>query len=482
MQKFGYGAAGVAAIVGMAVFGTWITSHGDVRIDQALFIEEAIEAGYVAPAEVAMLQERLDRAQSEIDGVLQSHPDLKPELSRAIDEVNAGDPNAARAAFATAEKALAPDDASARIERAHLMNAQATLLYPFKISKAEPLLCRAAELAETSARYWFECGYARYDTGKLDLASDAFERAVASTKGNRGDLSAVLVGLGDVRRDQGDLAGAVAAYNESLESAREIVALEPASISAAGQLATSLTRIGHVRIDQNDVAGGLAAYEESLEISRNLAARNPDNAELARKVVIGLDNVGDTLKLRKDFRAALAAYDEGLRVARELAAGDPRNADWAREVSIGLDNVGDVLADKGDLHGALNAYEESLEIMRGLTAHDSGNTEWARDLSVSLNRVGDVLGDQGNLPAASYAYREALEIRLGLVSKDPDNASWVGDLWYSYERLAEVDPESAAALLPDLVRQMEDMADRGLLSKSDLADLKAAREDLAAAR
>ena len=144
--------------------------------------------------------------------------DVKAEVDRAIAAVNESDPAAARAAFAQANAAFdertSEREAAAsqdRIEQARLKNAEAALLYPIDLSKAEPLLCQAAELAATEIWFWIECGQARQDRGHVDTALAAFQQAheLAERAKSERDVAAASTLLGYVRVDQGDLPGAL---------------------------------------------------------------------------------------------------------------------------------------------------------------------------------------------------------------------------------------------------------------------------------
>ena len=79
-----------------------------------------------------------------------------------------------------------------------------------------------------------------------------------------------------------------------------------------------------MRRDQGDLTGALAAYDESLKIARDLAARDPGNAGWARDVSVSLNKVGDVRRDQGDLTGALAAYDESLKIRRDLAARDPK--------------------------------------------------------------------------------------------------------------------------------------------------------------
>ena len=334
----------------------------------------ACAQGFVPPEHVAALEQQVARTEADLDKLRRAHPDWHAKIDEAIQAFNESDLTRARTAFIQIDALIAAGRAELAAEAARSKYAQATLFYPFEASRAEPLLCEAAELANSDVWYWVECAHARIVIGNLAAAMVAFEAAhKLAVSGNvESDTRATLEGIGDVRFYQGDLTAA------------------------------------------------LAAYEESLEIRRALAARNPaDNAEWARDLSIGLHKVGDVRFDQGDLTAALAAYEESLEILRALAARDPGNATWARDVSIGLSRIGDVRSAQGDLTAALAAYEESLETRRALAARDPDNATWARDLWLLFWRL--ALTDPENAKAhwaAAVRRMENMEERGTLLSTD----------------------------------------------------------------
>ena len=51
-------------------------------------------------------------------------------------------------------------------------------------------------------------------------------------------------------------------------------------------MSVSLNRLGDVKLQAGDQAGALAAYQESLDIARKLAAQDPGNAQAQRDVSV----------------------------------------------------------------------------------------------------------------------------------------------------------------------------------------------------
>jgi tetratricopeptide (TPR) repeat protein len=161
-----------------------------------------------------------------------------------------------------------------------------------------------------------------------------------------------------------------------------------------------------MRLAEGDLAGALAVYEEGLANARKLAAADAGNASWQRDLSVALNKIGDVRLAARDRPSALAAYEESLAIGRKLAADDPRNAPAQRDVSVSLNRIGDVRLAGGDRNGSLTAFQESLAIRRKLAAADPGNAEWQGDLVVSLVKVSTVSDAQ----QAASALREAIAI------------------------------------------------------------------------
>ncbi|MDZ4799362.1 MAG: tetratricopeptide repeat protein, partial [Bryobacteraceae bacterium] len=107
-------------------------------------------------------------------------------------------------------------------------------------------------------------------------------------------------------------------------------------------------KLGNVLRDQGDLAGALVAYRESLQVSQRLAQADPSNADWQRDLSVSHNNVGNVLRDQGDLAAALVAYREMLQVSQRLAQADPSNAVWQRDLSVSQERVGNVLRGQGD--------------------------------------------------------------------------------------------------------------------------------------
>ena len=323
----------------------------------------------------------------------------------------------------------------------------------------------------------------------LHAARETMERLAAVDPSNavwQRDLSMSHLKIGDVLRTQGDLAGALDSYQESLAIRQRLAAVEPNSALLQLDISVSQERIGSVLRDQGnlpcamdfyqkslaaaehfmvadsnnptrltnisickdrigdilrtqgDLAGALNSYRESLAIRQRLAAVKPSNALLQLGISVSRIKIGDVLYTQGDLDRALDLYRESLALRECLAAADPRNVEWLRERSVSQDRIGDVLRDQGDLAGALHAYKESLAGRKRLLTLDSENPDWQKGLSVSQEKIGSVLRDQGDLAGALHAYKEALSARERLVDLHPKNVDLQFGLSASQDRIGSV--------------------------------------------
>lgn len=513
--------------------------HQAPSIDVGLVLALAEQQGYLPPEKAKALKEQVERTQADLEQLRQAGEEWRIQVDAAIEAFNKSDVEGAKAAFARIDALMSErrsqlhaEERTMRLEEARSKHAQATLLYPFEVSRSEPLLTEAAELAETNTWYWIECGRARQQTGKLDPALIAFRTAydLAHADKQSHDRSAALHGIGevqvaqgqldaaldacteslnifhnlaaqdssnadwahglsvslnkvgDVRRAQGQHGAALDAYTESLEIRRNLAAQDPGNASWARAVSVSLNNVGDMWVAQDQLDAALDAFTESLNIVRNLAAQDPGNANLVRDVSISLDRVGNIRFAQGQLDAALEAYNENLDIRRAFAAKDPGNANWVRDVSVSLIKVGDVQFVQGQPNAALDAYTESLNIVRGLLAKDPGNSSWASEVSVILGKIGDVQSAQGQNSAALRAYKESLNISRDLAAQDPGNADWARSVWVTQWRIAQIDRANAAEHWAAVVTSMEDMEANGTLLSGDMRLLATARQIRAAAR
>jgi hypothetical protein len=114
-------------------------------------------------------------------------------------------------------------------------------------------------------------------------------------------------------------------------------------------MSLSLGRLGDVKRREGDVAGALVAYQESLDIFRKLAAQDQGNAQVQRDVALNLykmSRVIDPTRARALLTEALSILEQSARLMARLL-GHSRST-VSREISRngGYDRYRAALADE----------------------------------------------------------------------------------------------------------------------------------------
>lgn len=224
-------------------------------------------------------------------------------------------------------------------------------------------------------------------------------------------LSETLEGIGDVAIEQGDLRGALAAFEKGLVLDRSLLAESPDDLERQRDVSPALERIGLVNLQLDNIDAARDAFEESLAIDRALAAANPKSVEARRDLSMSLGRMGDVQERAGAYEKAERAYRESLQISRMLAASNPRSALIRDDMRFALEKIGDTSMRSGDRNAAETAYAESLALARSRVSAFPAQTPGWLDLSMILEKIGIATEDK------TY-WREALQILKAL---DEDN-------------------------------------------------------------
>ena len=91
--------------------------------------------------------------------------------------------------------------------------------------------------------------------------------------------------------------------------------------------------------DQGDLAGALTAYRESLAVRKHLAEADPSNADWQRDLSCDLTKLADILEQQGDIENSLPLALESLSIDERLSALDPTNVTWRQDLSISRDLI-----------------------------------------------------------------------------------------------------------------------------------------------
>ncbi|MGE0707539.1 MAG: protein kinase [Planctomycetota bacterium] len=197
-------------------------------------------------------------------------------------------------------------------------------------------------------------------------ADDATDRI------SRDVLFRALARAAELLRAAGRPADALAALLEAEPLLRQLA--QGAEGEEAEQLHRSrfglLGQVGELRRDLGDLEGAVHALTEALQLQRGLAAHAPGAAQEQRQLVRVLIDLAQVQLRRQDFEEARVLAAEAVQLTRANLAAAPQEADRRRQVSVALGALAKIHWRAGQGPAALRAYEEATANHRELVAQD----------------------------------------------------------------------------------------------------------------
>lgn len=235
--------------------------------------------------------------------------------------------------------------------------------------------------------------------------------------------------------DQGDRAGALGHFRNSLSSFHALAAADPASIPWQTQLAHCHLRIGTALLRQGRTETAHASWAQSREICLKVLASGTGPrwwvaTHLGRLCDAMLTDGGDA-------DDALESSLMALEIWRSLAAQAPAEGNEV-EVATSLIRVGTIRQMQGSLKTALEHFLEALEIRKHRAQEHPDESECQAAVALAHARVGMVLAELGELRAALSAHKSAAAGFRKLVAAEPDNTDWRNALGFARDSIDEI--------------------------------------------
>ncbi|NEU78768.1 tetratricopeptide repeat protein [Nostoc sp. UIC 10630] len=196
------------------------------------------------------------------------------------------------------------------------------------------------------------------------------------------ELQAKATTLNDIAHiiaQQGDIATAIALWEQSLEISEQIGDVQGKGIT--------LNDMAQVIAQQGDITRAIAFWQQSLEISEQIGYVQGKAATLT--------NMASVIAHQGDIPKAIAFWQQSLEIYEQI--GDVQGK------GITLGNMAGVIAHQGDIPKAIALWQQSLEILEQIG--DVGNQ------ANSLSNMALVIAQQGDIPKAIALYKQSLEIQ-----------------------------------------------------------------------
>lgn len=167
---------------------------------------------------------------------------------------------------------------------------------------------------------------------KNDVSYDFAEKALESAKRSVAadaadsqaghDLAKSYSRLGNISILTGRVLKGVEELNESRSLLLDLIEREPKNSIYQDDLGSLYTRIGDARKKQNDLAGSLAAFDESAKIFERIAVADEKNTVAMRDWAQALKNVAEVNAMLGQTASARSAYAKAIGLVDRLKAGN----------------------------------------------------------------------------------------------------------------------------------------------------------------
>jgi eukaryotic-like serine/threonine-protein kinase len=285
-------------------------------------------------------------------------------------------------------------------------------------------------------------------TGRPEAAREAYAEALAIAAGLAAetpaslecqrDLSVSHQKLGMLAADGGDTAAAGRHFTAAREIRERLVSLAPGDPTREWDLAGIVDRLGELALVTGDLAEARSLFTTLATIVQRLVAVDPGNLQWRRDRAITAQKLGALEARAGDQAAARQQLEASQEILRELVAGDGRNRQWQWDLCLSTERLAAACRAGGDLAAARRHAAAALTIAENLVAHDPRNLGWRHQQGACHEQLGEIAQQAGDREAATSHATAFLEIMEALAADQPRNPRWQQDVAAARQQLAEL--------------------------------------------
>lgn len=305
-----------------------------------------------------------------------------------------------------------------------------------------------------------------------------------------------LTGIGQVRLEEGNHDGAMAAFREAHARSTALHQRAPENGQRLFDLAQAEYWIGNVAYQQGRDADAAVWFGRYRDSALRLAAMDPDSLAWQQEVVYGHTNLAILDERRGRYAEGERAMRQVLALNRQWSQAQPGDTELRASVADTVSWLGSLTAQQGKLAQAEDFFAEQVSALSRNAAAEPGNVRWQERKADALILLARVQSQRGRLAEAADSIAAALPLAVTLARQDPSNYVWqvtpgICHWWQAQLAAAAHDPAAqaraaeAAAVFARAVRAepKNERPTRWLAKARHLqAQLALARGDAAAAK
>jgi tetratricopeptide (TPR) repeat protein len=230
--------------------------------------------------------------------------------------------------------------------------------------------------------------------------------------------------VGEIAHQRGEFVNAEASFQEYRVLANRLVALSPANDDWHAEVAYADSALGILLLQEGRAAEASTAFQKTLEVDADLAGRHPD--DLNRQVELGQGHawLADALKAQGRLADARRHREAELAIYQAALVRDPnlRQAKYSSIVCLKI--LGHLAYLRGDLDGALATLGDSSTRAEALLETERDNMDVASIVAIVQIDLGEVLLAAGRVEAAKAAQQRGDAMIAAALSHDSTMQMW----------------------------------------------------------
>jgi serine/threonine-protein kinase len=275
------------------------------------------------------------------------------------------------------------------------------------------------------ARSLVAVGWLQQRTGDMAEALASYEEALRSTATSDPDerLQAVLgltyQRIGRLLEYTGRPTEAAPSYQRALAIRQELADANPGAPQLQSDLAETHTQIAHLLVLIGKPTEAARSDERALAILQGLVDAHPGDIQFRTDLAMCHENIGYGLQLTGKSAEALMAYQRAQAIRQELADANPNITEFQYLLARSHDHIGWGYRLSGKPAEALAALERAMAIYRKLVATDPSAILFRSRLALCLGHVGGIHVEAGRPAEAAAALRQSVAILERLPTVEP---------------------------------------------------------------
>ncbi len=279
--------------------------------------------------------------------------------------------------------------------------------------------------------------------GDVDGALRAYQQARTSllapdasgqgSEAARTYLGIVNLGISRALDAKGDVSGAETFAGEAVAIYERLASQDPSNAERQANLAWACTEYGVRLRATGKLDESLKVMERARDLVLKPLERNPDDRMLRRRLAAVHDHLGEIQKARGQMDEAMKSGLKAVEIFEKLAAEAPRDIVCQQELGIRLNTAAVRCRDSGNAVLARELDRRAIEMWEGLTAQDPTNGAWQHYLANALGVCVSLQILAGEFDGATTNLDRLLGIRATLVAKDAGNTEWLRGLRQAWD-------------------------------------------------